>query len=97
MDIIGKISYNVRHDGDIRALSLTFGSEGGYAAGLAEQRRETLRRLVREAEGQGVRLSYSDLSIILLSSRATLKRDVRHLRSLGYSLPIGRRGREGHH
>jgi hypothetical protein len=59
------------------------------SSGLAEQRRQRLWRLMNEAASQGIRLSYRDLSMIMLSSKATLKRDVSLMRSRGIELPKG--------
>jgi hypothetical protein len=74
-----------------RALRLTVITEQEAGrGGLAGLRRKRLMRLVAEARLQGARLTYSDLSMIMLSSRATLKRDVGFLRRLGHDVPIGR-------
>ena len=74
-----------------KALRLTVmsGDEAGWS-GLSTLRRMRLLRIVAEARVQGHRLTYSDLSVIMLSSRATLKRDVTYLRSLGHEVPVGR-------
>lgn len=53
------------------------------AGGVAEMRRLRLGRIIQEAIGQGARLSYRDLAMIMLTSRATLKRDMSHLRRIG--------------
>jgi hypothetical protein len=45
-------------------------------SGLAELRRQRALRLLKEAETQGAKLSYRDLSLILLTSKSTLKRDL---------------------
>lgn len=75
----------------LRELRLTVMSEGEEGReGLASLRRTRLLRLVEEARLQGGRLTYSDLSVIMLSSRATLKRDVGYLRGLGHNVPVGR-------
>lgn len=47
--------------------------------GLARLRRKRLSRLIEEAKKQGVKLTYRDLSLILLSSKATLKRDFKEV------------------
>ncbi len=62
--------------------------------GLMELRRRRILRLVREAEEQGCTLSYGDLAKILLTSVATLKRDVAVLEKRGEYLPL--RGRRKH-
>jgi hypothetical protein len=75
-----------------RLLKLTVCSdEDGESGGLASRRRMRLSRILREATRQGARLSYSDLSMIMLSSKSTLKRDVSYLRGLGVDIPIGSR------
>lgn len=88
----GKLTYWVKDGGNrLRALRLTVLSESDRPiSGLAGLRRQRLMRIVEEAHRQGGRLSYSDLSIIMLSSRATLKRDVSLLRQNGHHLHIGR-------
>ncbi len=78
----GSLVYWVREDKErLRTLRLTVcgdrDSDVLSRCGLAELRRLRLRRLVSEAEKQGVRLSYRDLSLILLASKSTLKRDLR--------------------
>jgi len=73
----------------LREVRLTVCDEADMAlAGLAKKRRARIRRLLEEARSQGVRLTYTDLCMILLSSRATLKRDIRVLRSEGYNAPL---------
>lgn len=74
-----------------KELRLTVMSEGEKEqSGLSALRRRMLMRILSEARNQGARLTYSDLSVIMLSSRATLKRDVGYLRSLGHEVPVGR-------
>jgi hypothetical protein len=51
--------------------------------GLAGLRRHRLARLSRQAYDQGALLSYEDIAMLLTTSPATVKRDVRHLRSQG--------------
>jgi hypothetical protein len=91
--VSGTLTYWVP-DGEnrFRMLRLTVCSdEDGAGRGLASLRRRRLTRILREASGQGASLSYSDLSMIMLASKSTLKRDVSYLRKLGISMPIGRR------
>ena len=88
----GTLIYWVK-DGEntLRSLRLTVCAEDDKPSnGLAETRRKRLNRLLQEALNQGARLSYRDLSIIMLSSKATLKRDVSYLRNLGMDIPLGR-------
>lgn len=74
----------------IRSLRLTVCSEDDSRCnGLAELRRKRLGRLLGEALTQGARLSYRDLSMIMLVSKATLKRDIGYLRRQGMALPTG--------
>ncbi len=51
--------------------------------GLAGLRRHRILRLTREAYDQDALLSYEDLAILLTTSPATIKRDIRHLRDDG--------------
>ena len=78
-------------EGRLRSLRLTVCSEDDrQPEGLADLRRKKLSRILTEATAQGARLSYRDLSMIMLVSKATLKRDVSRLRSLGMEIPLGR-------
>lgn len=52
--------------------------------GLAGLRRHRLLRLTKEAYDQEAVLSYEDLAVLLTTSPATVKRDVRALRNQGY-------------
>ena len=73
----------------LRSVRLTLCSaDDRDSKGLAELRRRKLSRLLDEAMRQGARLSYRDLSLIMLTSKATLKRDVNHLRRLGQDMPL---------
>lgn len=76
----------------LRALKLTICSveDRSNGDGLADVRRKKLNRLLNEALTQGARLSYRDLSMIMLTSRATLKRDVSYLRRIGMEIPLGK-------
>jgi hypothetical protein len=51
--------------------------------GLAGLRRHRLERVTREAYDQGTLLSYEDLSMILTTSPATVKRDIYFLKQQG--------------
>ena len=76
----------------LRSLKLTVCcDEDRGSVGIAELRRRRLCRILAEAVAQGARLSYRDLSIIMLTSKATLKRDVSHMRGLGMDVPLGSR------
>jgi hypothetical protein len=88
----GTLIYWVKDsENTLRSLRLTVCAEDDRPGnGLAEMRRKRLNRLLQEALKQGARLSYRDLSIIMLSSKATLKRDVSYLRNLGMDIPLGR-------
>lgn len=73
----------------LRSLKLTVCSEDDrQIAGLQAMRRRRLSRLLNEAMTQGARLSYKDLRIIMLTSKATLKRDVSYLRKRGVEMPL---------
>jgi|Deesub1362A_J573_1020465.scaffolds.fasta_scaffold00004_413 Fic family protein len=75
-----------------KSLRLTVCSEEDrHSRSLASLRRKRLSRILNEALTQGARLSYSDLCMIMLASKATLKRDVSHLRRLGMEVPLGGR------
>lgn len=52
--------------------------------GLAGLRRHRILRLTQQAYDQGALLSYEDLAILLTSSPATMKRDIRQLKHNGY-------------
>ena len=52
--------------------------------GLAGLRRHRILRLTKEAYDQDALLSYEDLAILLTTSPATVKRDIRHLKQNGY-------------
>lgn len=67
------------------------------AQGLSGLRKKRIVRLTREAQKQGMPLSYEDLSALLLSSISTLKRDINILERHGYVIPLkGRRRRIGY-
>lgn len=84
----GKLIYLVSEgENKFKSLRLTICSEGDRpAGGLVELRRSRLIRLMEEASSQGAKLTYKDLGMILLSSKATLKRDVSHLRGMGIDI-----------
>jgi hypothetical protein len=74
----------------LRLLKLTVCAEDeGPKYGVVKLRRKRLSRILSEAVAQGVKLRYKDLSMIMLTSKATLKRDVSHLRGQGLEMPIG--------
>ncbi|TAN42998.1 MAG: DUF1670 domain-containing protein [Nitrospirae bacterium] len=78
----GSLTYWVREKSDrLRSLKLTVWSVHDHAVletrGLAELRRIRAQRLIDESLQQGARLSYRDLSLILLTSKSTLKRDIK--------------------
>ena len=52
--------------------------------GLAGLRRHRILRLTKEAYDQDALLSYEDLAVLLTTSPATVKRDIRHLKQEGY-------------
>ncbi len=78
--IKSNLIYWVKEDSRrLRSLKLTICSERDAVeigkSGVAALRRERMQRLLDEAKSQGARLSYRDLSLILLTSKSTLKRD----------------------
>ena len=80
----GTLTYWV-HDGknSLKSLRLTLLSEEDHGAGVAVTRRKRLGRIIEEAIWQGAKLSYHDLGMIMLTSKATLKRDMNYLRRSG--------------
>jgi hypothetical protein len=78
----GKLIYPVPDGADrLKLLRLTVCSDDdGMAGGLASQRRRRLVRILSEASGQGAVLSYRDLSMIMLASKSTIKRDLKLIR-----------------
>jgi hypothetical protein len=98
---IGKISYICRGKKSVlgrrpQSVLLTLiASEDEDAFllnGIRGVRLKRLLRITREADMQGCRLCYDDLSALLLSSLATLKRDVAFLEAKGEVVPLkGRR------
>jgi DNA-binding transcriptional ArsR family regulator len=80
----GTLVYWVPEGGNrIRSLKLTVCSDEDHG-GVSFVRRKRLSRLLKEASMQGAKLSYADLCMIMLASRATLKRDMNYLRKAGY-------------
>ena len=66
----------------LKSLNLTYCCQHDldvlHKSGLAALRKQRALRLMEEAMRQGTRLSYRDLSLILLTSRSTLKRDMKN-------------------
>lgn len=98
----GKIEYVVVRNGvgaSPKRLRLTLIGQGDddilRAEGLAALRRKRIVRLTREAEKQGLVLSYRDLSGLLFTSLATVKRDVKHLEERGVIVPLKGRRKNG--
>lgn len=81
----GKLTYWVR-DGKntMRSLKLTVCDRHDVSvireAGVSELRRVRIKRLLVESLQQGVKLTHKDLSLILLTSLATIKRDLKALK-----------------
>jgi len=72
------------------AVKLSLADSEDLVAGqkdLATMRQQRLLRLVAEAYEQGGLLTHEDLALLLCSSAATIKRDVKVLRMAGYSVP----------
>ncbi|MDA8434175.1 MAG: DUF1670 domain-containing protein [Nitrospiraceae bacterium] len=81
---------------ETRALILTLVEQGDEALlrkmGIRALRLKRIARLTSEAHGQGRLLGYEDLSNLLMTSLATLKRDVAYLEAHGATVMIrGRR------
>lgn len=85
----GNLIYKVEDGHRLRRLKLTVCHEEDLNHGsLSEIRRKRIIRLLREAKEQGCLLGYKDLNLILLSSPATLKRDINYLRRQGAEIFI---------
>jgi hypothetical protein len=90
MDPTSTLHYAAREERNrYRGIKLSVGRvDGANEAGVGEARRRRLVQVLKEAASQGVRLGYRDLMLILLASRATLKRDVRLLRKRGIDVSL---------
>lgn len=86
----GRLIYKVEDGHSLRELMLTVCHEEDFIkySNLSEVRRRRIIRLLHEAKEQGCLLSYKDLHLILLSSLATLKRDISYLRKHGVEIFI---------
>ena len=85
----GNLIYKIEDGHRLLSLQLTVCDEGDLRyTSLSELRRKRIIRLLREAKAQGCLLSYKDLTLILLSSLATLKRDISYLRKQGMEIFI---------
>ena len=93
----GKVEYYVDNKGGLAVkLRLTLVGQGDDEVlrdeGLSALRRQRVHRLATEAERQGHLLGYDDLSSLLFSSVATIKRDVSVIELSGLVVPLkGRR------
>ena len=79
---MGTITYYVRNGRDtLKGIKLTLCCEEDLkylkSSGISQLRRLRIRRLLQEAMAQGARLSYRDLSLLVLASKATIKRDLK--------------------
>ena len=95
---VGKIVYAYRqHKGPayVQTILLTLIDENDddilLSKGLRGLRLRRIVRLAREAERQGALLGYDDLSRLLLTSLATLKRDVAYLERSGEEVALRNR------
>jgi hypothetical protein len=100
----GKVEYRAAGSGNGRgktrkALRLTLVGQGDEETlrqeGLAALRRKRIIRLTKEAIAQGVMFTYEDLSGLLLTSLATLKRDVHCLEQQGKTVTLKGRRKNG--
>ena len=81
----GILTYWVREGIDtLKSVKLTICSDDDSSqAGSAVSRQNKLTRILEESRGQNVHLSQGDLAMILLVSKATIKRDFSRLRHDG--------------
>lgn len=97
----GKVEYIIFESNGSggKRLRLTLVGQGDEHAlkegGLSGLRKRRIVRLTQEAYKQGGLLSYKDLAGLLLTSLATLKRDVRDLKTKGEFVPIKGRKANG--
>ncbi|MFA4827689.1 MAG: DUF1670 domain-containing protein [Thermodesulfovibrionales bacterium] len=85
----GSLIYKIEDGHRLLSLQLTVCDEDDLNhVSLSELRRKRIIRLLKEAKEQGYLLSYKDLNLILLSSLATLKRDISYLRKQGIEVFI---------
>jgi hypothetical protein len=100
----GKVEYVVFDGGNghrtaDRSLKLTLIGQGDEETlaknGLAGLRRKRIVRLTKEAMEQGCMLSYEDLSGLLVTSLATLKRDVSFIEGQGIEIFLKGRRKNG--
>lgn len=78
----GKLIWYVKGDKDtIRSIKLSLCCEDEEEVlkekGIGELRRRRLLRVLKETSSQGVKLTYTDLTLILLTSKSTIKRDLK--------------------
>ncbi|MBA4373410.1 MAG: hypothetical protein C0402_11195 [Thermodesulfovibrio sp.] len=83
-------------------LSLSLVSDGDegilHSGGIRHLRLRRIIRLTTEAAEYGVLLGYEDLSLLLLTSLATLKRDIASLEAKGLEVSLrGRRKKRSGH
>lgn len=83
----------------VRVLNLTLIGQGDedvlLRKGIRVLRHKRIIRLTHEAEEQGCFLGYEDLSALLLTSLATLKRDISYLEAHGQTVPLKGRRKNG--
>jgi len=98
----GKVEYTIQPPGTgngDRTLKLTLIGQGDEDTlerlGLAALRRKRILRLASEARIQGTLLGYEDLSALLLTSLATLKRDIVIIEQAGETVPLRGRRKNG--
>lgn len=94
--VVGKDNGAAPGGGRMRKLTLTLVGidDGKYMKerGLAALRRRRILRITEEAGEQGGLLGYDDLCALLLTSLATVKRDLKQLENDGHEVLV--RGRK---
>jgi hypothetical protein len=98
----GRVEYTIQNPesgSGARTLKLTLIGQGDEDTlerlGLAALRRRRIIRLANEARLQGTLLGYEDLSALLLTSLATLKRDITLIEQSGEAVPLKGRRKNG--
>jgi len=78
----GVLRYWVKEGRSSRRM-VTFSLKDEHNCNVDILRRQRLINIITQASNQGVRLRLVDLCLLLSTSRATVKRDLRELRQIG--------------